>query len=62
MLHNLLSSPNIKGMISYQEQLDGRYMWQGTPAEKRNAGRNLVEKPEGKSPLEIPGRKGEVNL
>jgi hypothetical protein len=29
---------------------------------KRNAGRNLVKKPEGKSPLEIPGRRGEVNI
>jgi hypothetical protein len=29
---------------------------------KRNAGRNLVKKPEGKSPLEIPESKGEVNM
>jgi hypothetical protein len=29
---------------------------------KRNAGRNLVKKPERKSPLEIPGRKREVNM
>jgi hypothetical protein len=31
---------------------------------KRNAGRNLVKKPEGKSPLDIlvPGRRGEVNV
>jgi len=29
---------------------------------KKNAGRNLVKKPEGKSPLEIPGRRGEINM
>jgi hypothetical protein len=29
---------------------------------KRNAGRNLVKKPEGKSPFEIAGVRGNVNM
>jgi hypothetical protein len=43
MLRNLLSSPNIKGMISDQERLDGRYMLQGTPAEKEKCRQEFGE-------------------
>jgi hypothetical protein len=59
-LHNLYFSPNIIRMIKSR-----RMKWAGHVArmgEKRNAYRILVEKPEGRRPLERPRRRWVDNI
>jgi hypothetical protein len=50
---------------SKSESLFNKFRWAGRVrpvGEKRNACRNLVRNPEGKRPLQIPGRKREDNI